>query len=423
VGGKKAPGSDHNAELNMTTSSPSRTGAEFIALMALTFSLIAMSIDGMLPALGDIAADLGVRDPNDRQLVLAAFCAGLSVGQFIYGPISDSTGRKPAMYAGIGCFILGGLICAFATNFTMMILGRALQGFGAAGPRIVGTAMVRDLYAGSPMARIMSFVMAVLILVPVLAPSIGQLILLFADWRALFYGLAIAGMIDFIWLARRRPETLAPANRVPLSIGRILRSAWATITHRITLGYSLATGFVFGGVISYLGTAQQIFQEQYGTGKLFAVYFGMLAAGIGIASVINGRLVVRFGMRNLSKWALRSVCILSISFFLITILLAGHPPLWLFICFMTALFFFNGMLFSNYNALAMEPMGHIAGVAAAIIASTSTLVAVSTGTSIGRLYDGTVIPLFAGFAGLSIAAFLATEWAERGRGRQETNPR
>ncbi|MGE3875393.1 MAG: MFS transporter, partial [Parvibaculaceae bacterium] len=192
----------------MSTSNPARASAEFIALMALTFSLVAMSIDGMLPALGDIAADLSVADPNDRQLVLAAFFAGLSIGQFIYGPISDSTGRKPAMYAGIGCFILGGLMCASATSFSMMLLGRVLQGFGAAGPRIVGTAMVRDLYAGSPMARIMSFVMAVLMVVPVLAPSVGQVILLIADWRAIFYGLAIAGMIDFAWLARRRPETL-----------------------------------------------------------------------------------------------------------------------------------------------------------------------------------------------------------------------
>src|SRR5262245_55784445 len=195
MGRKPARRACHNAELTgsiMSTSTSTRTSAEFIALMALTFSLIAMSIDGMLPALGDIAADLGVGDPNDRQLVLAAFFAGLSVGQFIYGPISDSTGRKPAMYAGIAFFIFGGLLCAFATSFTMMLLGRALQGFGAAGPRIVGTAMVRDLYAGSPMARIMSFVMAVLILVPVLAPSIGQLILLIGDWRAIFYGLAIA---------------------------------------------------------------------------------------------------------------------------------------------------------------------------------------------------------------------------------------
>ncbi|MGE3875855.1 MAG: MFS transporter, partial [Parvibaculaceae bacterium] len=214
----------------------------------------------------------------------------------------------------------------------------------------------------------------------------------------------------------------AASARVPLSLGRILRSAREAITDRVTFGYALATGFVFGGVISYLGTAQQIFQEQYATGKLFSVYFGLLAAGIGVASIINGRLVVRFGMRTLSKWALRSVCILAACFLLATILLHGHPPLWLFMCFMTALFFFNGMLFSNYNALAMEPMGHIAGVAAAIVASASTLVAVGTGTLIGRLYDGTVLPLFAGFTGLAFAAFIVTEWAEGRRSKKTTSP-
>jgi len=399
----------------MPTTGPQRSSAEFIALVALTFSLIAMSIDSMLPALGSIAADLGARDPNDRQLVLTAFFGGLTIGQLIYGPISDSTGRKPAMYAGIGCFILGGLICALTQDFTTMVLARILQGFGAAGPRIVAMAMVRDLYAGRAMARIMSFVMAVFILVPILAPSVGQLMLLVANWRAIFYGLVMVGVIDFLWLATRQEETLKPADRVPLSIGHILRSAREALTTRVTLGYTLATGCVFGAFISYLGTSQQIFQDQYGTGKLFAMFFGILAAGIGLASITNAKLVMRFGMRNLSKWALRSACLLSLSFLLVAYLLGGHPPLWAFVTFMTVLFFFNGLLFGNYNALAMEPMGHIAGVAAAVVGSLSSLVAVGAGTPIGRLYDGTVIPLVAGFACMGIAALVVTEWAERGR--------
>jgi DHA1 family bicyclomycin/chloramphenicol resistance-like MFS transporter len=399
----------------MPTTGPQRSSAEFIALVALTFSLIAMSIDSMLPALGSIAADLGARDPNDRQLVLTAFFGGLTIGQLIYGPISDSTGRKPAMYAGIGCFILGGLICALTQDFTTMVLARILQGFGAAGPRIVAMAMVRDLYAGRAMARIMSFVMAVFILVPILAPSVGQLMLLVANWRAIFYGLVIVGVIDFLWLATRQEETLKPADRVPLSIGHILRSAREALTTRVTLGYTLATGCVFGAFISYLGTSQQIFQDQYGTGRLFAMFFGILAAGIGLASITNAKLVMRFGMRNLSKWALRSACLLSLSFLLVAYLLGGHPPLWAFVTFMTVLFFFNGLLFGNYNALAMEPMGHIAGVAAAVVGSLSSLVAVGAGTPIGRLYDGTVIPLVAGFACMGIAALVVTEWAERGR--------
>ena len=406
----------------MTASGSTRSSAEFIALVALTFSLIAMSIDSMLPALGDIAKDLGAGDPNDRQLVLTAFFAGLTLGQFVYGPISDSTGRKPAMYAGIGCFVAGGLICGFTNDFTTMLLGRILQGFGAAGPRIVAMAMVRDLYAGRAMARIMSFVMAVFILVPILAPSIGQLMLLIADWRFIFYGLVVVGIIDFLWLAIRQPETLALEDRAPLSLGHVFRSAREAVSNRITLGYTLATGCVFGSFISYLGTSQQIFQEQYGTGKLFAVYFGILAVGIGLASIVNAKLVMRFGMRNLSKWALRSACILSLAFLIVAWLLDGHPPLWAFVAFMTVLFFFNGLLFGNYNALAMEPMGHIAGVAAAVVGSLSSLVAVSAGTPIGQLYDGTVVPLIAGFAAMEFVALFLTEWAERHRAARTITP-
>lgn len=200
-----------------------------------------------------------------------------------------------------------------------------------------------------------------------------------------------------------------------MSIGRILRSAWEALSHRRTLGYTLATGFIFGAVISYLGTSQQIFQEQYGTGQLFGLYFGLLAAGIGVASFANARLVMRFGMRNLSKWALRTSCLSSLAFLPFSLVLDGHPPFWVFMAYMAILFFCNGLQFSNYSALAMEPMGHIAGVAAAVIGSVSNLIAVATGTPVGRLYDGTVIPLVAGFAGLGVAAWLAVEWAERDR--------
>lgn len=397
------------------TAATQRSGAEFVALIALTFSLIAMSIDSMLPALGQIASDLNAADPNDRQLVLTAFFGGMTLGQIFYGPLSDSTGRKPAMYTGIAFFILGGLICAFTTSFTVMVMARVLQGFGAAGPRIVAMAMVRDLHSGRAMARIMSFVMAVFILVPMLAPSIGQLILLVADWRAIFFGLVVIGIIDFLWLWLRQPESLPSDRRAALSIGNILRAVREAVSNRITLAYTIATGCVFGAFISYLGTSQQIFQEQYGTGKLFSVYFGILAMGIGIASLTNARLVMRFGMRNLSKWALRAAAVLTVAFIPVALLFDGHPPLWLFVAVMTVLFFFNGLLFGNYNAIAMEPMGHIAGVASAVIGSLSTLIAVSVGTPIGRFYDGTVIPLIGGFALMAIIAIIATEWAESRR--------
>jgi DHA1 family bicyclomycin/chloramphenicol resistance-like MFS transporter len=220
----------------------------------------------------------------------------------------------------------------------------------------------------------------------------------------------------------RQEETLKPADRVPLSLGHILRSAREALTNRVTLGYTLATGCVFGAFISYLGTSQQIFQEEYGTGKLFSLYFGMLAAGIGLASVVNAKLVMRLGMRNLSKWALRSACGLSLAFLVLAWLLGGHPPLWAFVAFMIILFFFNGLLFGNYNALAMEPMGHIAGVAAAVVGSLSSLVAVAAGTPIGQLYDGTTIPLIAGFSVMELIALAVTEWAERGRPARVITP-
>ena len=392
-----------------------RSGAEFIALIALSMSLVALSIDSMLPALGSIAADLGARAPNDRQLVLTVFFAGLTVGLLVYGPISDSIGRKPTMYIGVALYILGGLLCAFAPNFTVMICGRILQGFGAGSPRIVAIAMVRDLHGGRNMARIMSFVMAIFILVPILAPSIGQAILFVAPWRAIFLVLVGIGTIFLCWFAVRQPETHPPEARVEFSAAVIFSAARQVLAHPITLGYMLATGLIFGAFISYLGTSQQIFQEQYGLGNLFPVFFGILAAGIGAASIVNARLVMRLGMRLLSKWALRASCSLSLGFLALAWALGGHPPLLLFMAYMLVCFFCNGLLFSNYNALAMEPMGHIAGVAAAVTGAVATLVALVTGSFIGRAYDGTVIPLVAGFALLSLAALIVTEWAERKR--------
>jgi MFS transporter, DHA1 family, multidrug resistance protein len=389
--------------------------AWFVALIALLFSLVAMSIDSMLPALGTIARDLGAGSPNSRQHVLTAFFAGLTVGQLIYGPISDSTGRKPAILSGIVLFILGGLLCVFATTYEMMIAGRALQGFGAAGPRIVSAAMVRDLYQGRPMARVMSFVMAIFILVPILAPSVGQVILLFGDWRSIFLFLILVALLGLAWTALGQRETLPPARRSLLSFGSIMASLLETVRNTVTFGYALATGLIFGAFICYLGTSQQIFQEQYGLGSLFPVAFGALAVSIGLASIVNAQLVMRFGMRNLSKWALRAACLLSFLFLGATIALEGHPPLWAFMTYMSVNFFCNGLLFGNYNALAMEPMGRIAGVASAFIGSLSSFVALVSGTLIGQLYDGTVIPLVGGFAVLGIGAFAVTEWVERSR--------
>jgi DHA1 family bicyclomycin/chloramphenicol resistance-like MFS transporter len=395
--------------------SRSSSTAAFIGLVALLNAMVAMSIDTMLPAIGDIAGELGATGVNSRQFVLTALFAGLCAGQLVYGPLSDSIGRKPAIFAGLAIYMVGTLICLFAVNFDMMLAGRAIEGIGAAGPRIVTMAMVRDREGGAGMARIMSFAMTIFILVPIVAPGVGQLVLLIAHWRAIFVIFLAVAAIAAVWLALGQPETLSKENRKPLSISALWAAAMTVFKTPVTIGYTAASGFIFGAFVSYLGTSQQIFAEQYGQGKLFAVYFAFLAAAIGIASILNARFVMRFGMRALSKNALRILVAISSLFLVFSLLFGGHPPFWAFLAFMFANFFFNGILFGNYNALAMEPMGRIAGMAASITGTITTFVSLVIGTLIGQLYDGTVIPLIGGFAGLAIAALIASEWAERNR--------
>ncbi len=386
---------------------------EFIALVALTTSLVAMSIDTMLPALGNMARELGAASDNDRQLVLSMFFAGLSVGQLVSGPASDSTGRRATLFVGIGAFVLGNLICALTSSFGWLLFGRALSGFGAAGPRIVSIALVRDVYAGRGMAKVMSFVSTVFILVPVLAPSIGQGVLAVASWRAIFYALVAMAALNVLWFALRQPETLPPERRRPFALRTIGSGVVETFKSRITLGYMLATGATFGAFINYLSTAQQIFQEQYGLGQLFPVFFGILASSIGIASFVNAKLVMRFGMRRLSRVALASSATLSLAALGAAAAWHGHPPLLALMSYLFVCFFFNGILFGNFNARAMEPMGHIAGIAAAVTGSVSNLVALAIGTPFGLLYDGSILPLVGCFTTCALLALVLTEWAER----------
>ncbi len=388
---------------------------EFVALMALMISLVALSIDAMLPALPAIGAELGVEHENDAQLIVSMLFLGLAVGHMVYGPVSDSVGRKPAIYAGVALFVAGCLISIFATGFTAMLAGRVLQGFGAAGPRIVIIALVRDQYEGRAMARIMSLVMAVFIMVPALAPAVGQGILMVAHWRAIFGLFLVLALIGVTWFALRQPETLLRDRRKPFSLGRIALAARETCANRVAFGYTVAAGLIFGAFIGYLNSAQQIFQTLYGLGEQFPLYFAVLALSIGGASYLNARLVMRFGMRPLSNWALRLLSLLSLGFFAAAWTAAGVPPLWALMSYLMAAFFCIGILFGNFNALAMEPMGHIAGVAAAVIGSLTTFVSLLFGTWIGQAFDGTVLPLAAGFALLGLAAMAVMSWTERTR--------
>ena len=386
---------------------------EFVALMATMTALIALSIDMMLPALPAIAATLGVRRANDSQLIVSLLFLGFGFGQFFYGPVSEGVGRKPAVYVGLALFSAGCLLSLVAQSFPIMLVGRVLQGVGVGGPRAMTIALVRDRFEGRAMARVMSLVMAVFILVPVIAPSIGQVILGVAGWRTIFAVYLTMALGVWVWFGWRQEETLDPARRVPLSPGNIARGIREVVTNRLAFGYTLAAGLVYGAFIGYLSSVQQILQVQYSLGPKFPLYFSTLAIALGGASLCNARLVGRYGMRPLAGWALRLVCAVSIGFLAVVMLRTGHPPLWALIAYLLASFFGIGLLFGNLNALAMQPLGHIAGIGAAVVGGSQTLISLALGTVIGQSYDNTVLPLVAGFAILSALAIVVSRFAEK----------
>lgn len=403
--------------MSLPKARPQLSTPEFIGLLALLFSLVALSIDAMLPAIGTIADELGAARANDRQLIIGVLFLGLAVGQLLYGPLSDGIGRKPAIFIGLGIFTAGTVLAAFAQSFPLMLFGRALEGFGAAAPRIVAVAIVRDLYEGRAMARIMSLATSIFILVPVLAPTLGQGILLVAHWRMIFLLLLAMAILSVLWLGVRQPETLPPERRARLSLSRILADMGEVLRDRRALGYTLATGMVFAAFVAYLQMSQQIFVELYGKTHTFPLYFGLLVAAIGLASVLNARLVMRYGMRHLSRGALIGCAFVAAVFLAVSLVYAGKPPFLAFIAAFMALFFFNGMLYGNFNALTMENMGHIAGTASAVIGAVPTFMSMAIGTLIARAYDASVVPLVMGFAVCSLLALAFMAFAEAGLGR------
>lgn len=394
----------------------SRT-VEFIILVALLNALTAMSIDTMLPAVGVIATDLNVTDPNHRQFIITTFFAGMTFGTLIFGPLSDSVGRKPAIFAGIVIYVIGSMMCFGANGFSMILWGRFIAGFGAASPRIVSMALVRDGLAGSSMARVMSFVMTVFMIVPIIAPSIGQLVLIAFSWRMIFAGLLVMAIIAGLWVQLRQEETLPVEKRRPFSVRALYHAGRESCRHPVTMGYTLASGFIFAALIGYLGTSQQIFAELYEQGSLFAFWFALFASAIALAMILNGRFVMSLGMRRITKFAIRTSIIASVFMVVLTVLTNGLPPLALLGVYCFVIFFCNGLMFGNYNALALEPMGHIAGMASSVSGFIYSLISFIGGSFIGQAYQGTVTPLVIGFGGFGLLALLATEWAERSRGK------
>jgi len=390
---------------------------EFVALMASMISLVALSIDAMLPALAQIGDALGAAEDNDSQLIIAVIFLGMALGQMVYGPMSDTTGRKPAVYLGYGFFVAGSLLCLFAADFNLMIAGRFLQGFGLAAPRTITIAIVRDQYAGPAMARVMSFIMMVFILVPMVAPAFGQGILLLFGWRAIFTFILLTGAGTGIWFMLRQPESLLKESRKPFNLSQIRSAVKEVCTNRISIGYTIVTGMIFSAFIGYLSSSQQVFQQQYGLGTYFPLYFALLASAIGFSSYINGRIVMRVGMRKPTLIALCTLTLLSLLFYGFSWISGGHPALWLLTLYFIAAFICVGTLFGNLNALAMQPLGHIAGIGASVVGSLSTLISVPIGIFIGRSYSGSVLPLIGGFTVCAALALVLMLTIEHGAAR------
>lgn len=370
---------------------------EFIALMASLMSIVALSIDALLPALEHIGVSIGIKDSTDNQLLVTMIFLGLGFGQLIFGPISDSLGRKPVIYMGFAVFVIASFICVTATSIEVMVVGRILQGIGLSAPRTISIAMVRDSFSGDYMAKIMSFIVVIFILVPVVAPAIGKIILDAYGWKAIFNSQLIVGFLIMVWLWRRQPETLLIEKRTKFRFSLFIDGAKEFLKFRQAIIFTLISGFVTGSFMVYLSASQHIFQDQYGLREEFPYIFAGLAIAVGFATFLNGTFVMRFGM-------LKLVSIFSIIFTLIPLLYISlyyhnelNPSITVFLIFCGLVFFSLGFLFGNLRALAMQPVGHIAGVGAAINGFVSTVMAVPIATFIGSFVTETALPMFIGF--------------------------
>lgn len=389
------------------------TRPEFIAMIAALMALNALSIDIMLPGLQQIGASLGVTDENQRQLVLSAYIVGFGVAQLIFGPISDRFGRRKPLLVGIVIYVACAGLAALAPTFTILLLLRAAQGVGAAATRVIALSLVRDVYGGRQMAEIMSIAMMVFMVVPVVAPSLGQIIMIFGEWHMIFIAIAVVATIVLIWTSLRLPETLKPEHRRELRMEKVAEAFRIVLGNRISVGYAFATATIFGAMFGFLNSAQQIFVEVYHLGVWFPAVFAVVALFMALSSFLNARLVGRVGMRRLSHGALFGF--VTVCFLWLIASSFGTLPLWLFVVFAIAAMFQFGWIGANFNALAMEPLGHVAGTASSVLGFLQTAGGGLIGAIIGQFYNGSAIPMIAGYfiAGLLSLALVLV--AEKGR--------
>jgi DHA1 family bicyclomycin/chloramphenicol resistance-like MFS transporter len=396
---------------------------EFIAMMAMLMAINSLAIDIMLPGLQEIGASLGVVNENHRQYVVSAYLFGLGFAQVIYGPISDRFGRRNPMIFGLGVYFLCAIAIVIVPSFAAMLALRFIQGAGAAATRVITISIVRDVYGGRAMAEVMSLIMMVFMVVPIIAPGTGQLIMLVGNWHLIFVFIAIVSLGIGFWMYSRLPETLDPADVRPFTVSSILGAFRIVLTNRIALCYTIASTFIFGAMFGFINSAQQIYVGIYELGVWFPVAFACVAVFMSTASFLNSRFVGRFGMRRLSHGSL--VGFIAITFLWMVVQIFGPQPMpiLLFLGFFALSMFQFGWIGANFNSLAMEPLGHVAGTASAVLGFMSTVGGSVIGVAIGQAFNGTALPLVAGFFTVSIVGLIFVLIGEKGKLFQPHNPK
>lgn len=387
---------------------------EFVALIAAIMALTALGIDSMLPALPAISDELGVSQPNHRQYVITAFMLGFAVAQLFHGPLADRFGRKPVIMSALAFYVVTNAVAAFSGSFELLLLARAASGAAVAAGRVVTVALVRDCFQGRAMARVMSLAFMTFMIVPVLAPAWGQLmVIIFGSWRLIFGGIAIIAALVLIWFTARMPETLPSDAVQPLDLRAIWRGYGKMFRDRWAVGYTFATTAISGCFFSFIGSIQQIVYDVFKRPELLTVVFASVAGLMALGSFLNSRLVMRFGMRFLSHFAL--VATTSLAVIHLIVILLGGENLWVFIALQAPMMAAMGLANSNFSAMAMENMGEIAGTASSLQGFIATMGAAVLGAVIGQSFDGTTVPLYLGFTVLGFIALAIVFVTERGK--------
>ena len=407
-----------------TSPSPGKPGRlgmrEFVALMAALMASNALAIDAMLPAFPAIGEALGVAEENRRQLVVTAYLVGFGIAQLVYGPIADRVGRRPVLVVTMFFYAAFALLCGIVTSFESLLVMRALQGVAAAGTRVLVVSVIRDRFEGSAMARVMSLVFIIFMIVPVVAPSFGQAVLWVADWRAIFIGLAVYGAVVLAWAWLRLPETLAPENRRPLSFASVKEATLLTLANRASIGNTVASTLIFGGLFAFINSVQQIVSDVFDAPELLGLAFACIAGPMALASWFNSRVVERMGAWPVARRAMVAFTAFGLLHLVVALTIGDTLVLFIILQMLTMASF--ALIGANLGSLAMQPLGHVAGTASSVQGAIGTLGGAAVGALIGQAFDGTVVPFLVGLVTCGAAGMAIAFWANAGSGAKRPAP-